>query len=97
MKKNIQLIIFMTFSLVLLNCKKTISQTHKHTENTSALFCVLAEAEDGTFKFGSIDKTGKIIIKPQFDDVRDFNNGLARVKFFSGKIGYIDKIGKIIW
>ena len=29
--------------------------------------------------YGYIDRTGKMIIKPQFVDARDFSEGLARV------------------
>lgn len=55
-------------------------------------------------KWGFIDKTGKIVIKPRFikdfdgnifEDMR-FKNGLARVKE-KDKYGYIDKTGKFIW
>jgi hypothetical protein len=57
-------------------------------------------------KWGFIDKTGEIIIKPQFDDARQFSEGLACVNFgatrnkegilVGGKWGYIDKSGSII-
>ena len=44
---------------------------------------------------GYIDKTGKIIIPPNFDFVGDFSGGLARVQI-KGKWGFIDETGKII-
>ena len=44
---------------------------------------------------GYIDKTGKIIIPPNFEAVSDFSGGLARVKI-KGKLGFIDETGKII-
>ncbi|HEB7570868.1 TPA: WG repeat-containing protein [Campylobacter coli] len=46
--------------------------------------------ENGVF----IDKSGKIVIKPEFDDVGDFKKGLAKVEL-NGKYGFIDKSGKI--
>lgn len=55
-------------------------------------------------KWGFIDKTGKVVIKPRFirnfdgsifEDMK-FKNGLARVKE-KGKYGYIDKTGKFVW
>lgn len=54
---------------------------------------------------GYIDKTGKIVIEPQFGRGFDFSNGIAEVSFgepndvigYIGKRGYIDKTGKYIW
>ena len=46
-------------------------------------------------QWGYIDKTGKIVINPQFDSAWDFSEGLAWVKV-GGKWGYIDKTGKIV-
>ncbi|HBH3655659.1 TPA: WG repeat-containing protein [Clostridioides difficile] len=42
-----------------------------------------------------IDKTGKIVIQPKFDDAKDFSEGLAGVKI-GDKWGFIDKEGKIV-
>ena len=46
-------------------------------------------------KYGYIDRTGKIVIKPQFDLTFSFSEGLASVKI-GDKYGYIDKTGKIV-
>ncbi len=47
-------------------------------------------------KYGYIDKSGKIVINPQFEEAYDFSKeGLALVKL-SDKYGYIDKSGKIV-
>ena len=53
--------------------------------------------------YGFIDKTGSIVISPQFDDIHPFSNGLAAVQVFSkdkgkykGKWGYIDNSGKFV-
>ena len=40
-------------------------------------------------KYGFIDKTGKVIIKPQFDWASDFSDGVAHV-FAEGKQNYIE-------
>ncbi|MBP5515769.1 MAG: TonB family protein [Bacteroidales bacterium] len=45
-------------------------------------------------KYGYIDKTGKMIIEPQFDDAMDFNDGMAAVQI-GDKWGYINTNGKI--
>jgi hypothetical protein len=42
-----------------------------------------------------IDKTGKIIINPQFDSASDFHEGMAWAKF-GKQYGYIDKTGKLV-
>ena len=46
-------------------------------------------------KYGYIDKTGKIVIQPQFDEANAFYEGLASVEK-NKKWGYIDKTGKIV-
>jgi hypothetical protein len=48
-------------------------------------------------KWGFMDRTGKIVIQPQFSDVGDFFDGLARVLVKVGKdykVCFIDEIGK---
>ncbi len=57
-------------------------------------------------KWGYIDRTGKIVIKPQFDYANYFYEGLAVVlndkqelldgSLVVGKYGYIDKKGKVV-
>ena len=47
-------------------------------------------------KWGYFDKTGKIIIKPQFDDAGNFYEGLASVSIGTdsqGRVQYMDKEG----
>lgn len=46
-------------------------------------------------KYGFVDKTGKIVIAPIFDDVRPFAGGLAAVEK-NERWGYIDKTGRIV-
>ena len=51
-------------------------------------------------KWGYIDKTGKYVVNPQFDEVWSFSEGLAGViigDWKTSKWGYIDKTGKYIW
>jgi hypothetical protein len=52
-------------------------------------------------KWGFHDKTGKLVIPAIFEEVNDFSEGLAGVKFTTtdgskGKWGFIDKTGKTI-
>jgi len=46
-------------------------------------------------KWGFIDKTGKIVIKPQFDEQYGFSEGLGRV-VENGLWGFIDRQGKFV-
>lgn len=47
-------------------------------------------------KYGFIDTTGLEKIKPQFDWVDEFSNGLCVVRNDKGKHGYIDTTGKLV-
>lgn len=44
-------------------------------------------------KFGFLDPTGKVVIKPQFESVGYFKNGVTWAKTTDGKVGYIDESG----
>lgn len=55
----------------------------------------LASVKASNSKSGYIDRTGRFIIKPQFEEAYEFSNGLARVQD-GGKYGYIDKTGNVV-
>lgn len=60
-------------------------------------FCEgLAPAVLSGEKYGYIDKTGRVVIQPQFHFASSFSNGVAFVAI-DGKPGYIDKAGHYIW
>ena len=46
-------------------------------------------------KFGLINTAGEIVIKPQFDRVYSFSEGLAWVKI-GGKYGFINPTGEVV-
>jgi len=46
-------------------------------------------------KYGYIDRTGKIVIPPRFDDAGKFSEGRADVRI-DGKWGYVDKEGVVV-
>jgi hypothetical protein len=50
--------------------------------------------QDG--KWGYIDSTGKIVVKPRFAWAEEFSEGLAAFENEDGKHGYIDDTGRIV-
>jgi hypothetical protein len=46
--------------------------------------------------WGLVDTLGRVLVVPQFDEIGEFDGGLARV-FIDKKMGYIDLKGKSIW
>jgi predicted NUDIX family NTP pyrophosphohydrolase len=51
-------------------------------------------------EFGYIDRSGKMVIVPQFDRASRFSGGLAEVQVVDARgyaRGYIDKQGRYIW
>ena len=50
-------------------------------------------------KYGFIDLSGNVVVKPQFDFAGDFSEGLARVRIGdkdNGKWGFINKLGTLV-
>ncbi|MFH0974946.1 MAG: WG repeat-containing protein [Spirochaetota bacterium] len=68
----------------------------QHTIRFSeGLAAVRLKGKWGFFKWGFIDRTGKMIIPPEYDEVKDFEKGMADVKK-NGKWGRIGLTGKVI-
>jgi hypothetical protein len=53
------------------------------------------DSDEEKLKWGFIDKTGKMIIKPQFDEQYGFSEGMGRV-VVNGFWGVIDRTGKFV-
>jgi hypothetical protein len=47
------------------------------------------------YRYGYIDKTGRIVAEPQYEELSSFSENLARISL-DDKYGYIDKSGAII-
>lgn len=55
--------------------------------------CLVEWWSDG--KWGYIDRSGAYIVKPRFEDAKDFRGGIAKVKV-DGKWRYINKSGAVL-
>jgi hypothetical protein len=53
-----------------------------------------SDFEESGFKWGYVNKKGRLIIKASFDECKNFSDGLAVIRV-KGKWGYIDKTGKM--
>jgi len=98
MKKNhpyrLVLIVLAALTLSFVSCNRDSS-----VGGFSEGLALVSIEDEGIGKYGYIDKTGKIIINPQFDDAESFSEGLAAVRigdYRTGKYGYIDRTGKIV-
>src|SRR5687768_17614415 len=47
-------------------------------------------------RFGFMDKSGNVVIKPLFWEEIDLSEGMASVKNMKNQWGYIDKTGKLV-
>lgn len=75
----------------------------KWTKFSNGLAPVPFEGKNGLTSYGYIDKTGKVIIKPQFADAKQFSDGFAAISVEvkerghnRNKWGYVDKTGKMV-
>ena len=70
-------------------------------KDSSRVWYVNKTFQDGMFSFcrdkkcGFIDTQGREVIDPQYDEVKDFSDGLAWVEQ-GGQVGFIDKTGKMV-
>lgn len=63
-------------------------------QSTSATSQLRPIQQDG--RWGYIDKTGKVVVTPQFVWAEEFSEGLAAFEDDEGKHGYVDETGKIV-
>src|ERR1039457_6337748 len=90
MKYAYALIICMTFLLFFTSCGRNEEGRKSDKKESAGLFPVNMGG-----KTGFINKEGKLIINPQYDNASNFYDGLALVTIGS-KSGYIDKEGKTV-
>lgn len=84
MKKTVPVLICFTLTALLVNAQERVSKPDR-------LFRIV---ENGLF--GYIDKTGRVVVKPQYENARsEFSEGLVAVEV-NKKWGYINTMGKMI-
>ena len=57
---------------------------------------IRVKTDDKNYRYGYIDKKGRLVIPCIYDNVKDFSEGLARVSEKDWKFGFIDKKGNTI-
>lgn len=100
MEKNKLLIsiLFFTISIFILNgCNNSYSKINSDKNliafpSSSKYYS--NHSYSNKIKWGFIDKTGKVIVKPKYDRALDSSDGLA-VILLNGKYGYINSNGEI--
>ncbi|MEO1628046.1 MAG: WG repeat-containing protein, partial [Bacteroidota bacterium] len=83
--------------LCLTACQQETSSNGPQTdsaESTSVLESPQSDYPSTDGKWGFVNKGGRVVVKPTFDDARNFSEGMAVVRK-GDKWGYIDKKGKI--
>ncbi len=84
------------------NCKVVFPDIHPLPGRIDSMNYTVARLKDHrrafldqqTYKWGFMDKNGKVVIAPQFQEVRSFREGLALVKDANGKVYFINQDGK---
>jgi hypothetical protein len=79
--------------LILFLCTILSSCSHKGAKDNYSYDLIAVQSED---KWGYIDKDGKYVINPQFNEAYLFTDGLALVQSQEGKYGYIGPDGKFL-
>ncbi|MEM7101897.1 MAG: WG repeat-containing protein [Bacteroidota bacterium] len=80
---------YFVFALALAGCGETSGIFTKNQYENARYIIEL------NGKVGFIDYEGQVVIEPQFDDAREFSEGMAAVKM-NDRWGYIDLYGKIV-
>ncbi|MBP5328087.1 MAG: WG repeat-containing protein [Bacteroidales bacterium] len=74
-----------------------ISDLQQFSEGLAAAEVQHETYDDVNFKYGFVDRSGRMVIKPQFEWVGAFSDGLAvAVLTPDGPVGYIDKTGLFV-
>lgn len=74
----------------------TVSVKTNAQEKPEMLYKISVTDKRGNFKYGFIDKTGKVIVEPVYEDAGDFHDGLAYVKREDKLYGFVDTNGRFV-
>ena len=85
----------MIILILLQSCREEISRPVLNAKESTALDVYLSDYVSEKYKWGYLNKMGQLVIKNQFDDCRDFSEGLAAVNI-NGLWGYINNMGEIV-
>ena len=77
---------------ITLACKEDATVIDTSSMNEEEIY--FADYEPSEYKWGYINEKGRLVIKDQYDNTRDFSEGLAAVNY-KGKWGYIDTKGQV--
>ncbi len=91
--KSKQIILFSALFLFAINACKQDSPPGE-TPEIEDLGEIANDYESNPYQWGFIDRTGRLQVMDQFDEVRAFSQGLALVRQ-DGKWGFIDKEGQL--
>jgi hypothetical protein len=80
---------------VVIQLKEALDSRSLHVVHEELFFSDGLVSVEQNNKVGFMDKTGKLIIPPRYEDAGPFSEGLAAVKI-GGQYGYIDRSGKLV-
>lgn len=105
MDKIQRIFLIIIFAILLTSCSSSdkenvvIPNEEKNSvenfiQDSGVKLTIVSEGDYPNIKYGVKNHKGEVIVPYEYDDIRDFNEGLARVEL-NGKYGFINESGKI--
>lgn len=82
-------------SPICIDAKGEVKFSLKQVENVYAFSDGMARISDAKFLFGFVNTKGEVVVNMQYEDAKDFSEGMAAVKQ-KDKWGFIDEKGKLV-
>lgn len=86
---------FMISLIFILGCAEEGTKSKFEGNEQKEYEKILADYEPPKYKWGYLTEDGKLAVEDKYDDLREFNEGLAAMSL-GGLWGYIDKMGQVI-